>query len=106
MHVYSALVMPSAEPVDIFEASPTDLGIAWKDGHKSILSFHHLRTNCPCASCNDLRTKFGPLVISKDTIRLAEIRPVGRYALNLIWNDGHSTGILSWEFLRSLDHAG
>ncbi len=96
--------MPSHEPTDIFEASPTALGIAWADGHRSEFSFQQLRANCPCANCNDLRTKFGPLVISADAIRILGIEPVGRYALNILWNDGHKTGIYGFEFLRSLDH--
>ena len=100
------LPIPSIDPIDIFEASATDLGVAWKDGHRSVLPFQLLRESCPCASCNDLRTKFGPLVINKDTIRISEIRPVGRYALNIFWNDGHQTGIYAWEFLRSLCPCG
>jgi DUF971 family protein len=94
--------MSSSDPTDIFEASPTELGILWKDGHHSVYSFHHLRTSCPCATCNDLRQKFGPLIVDATTIRPKGIEPVGRYALNFLWNDGHQTGIYAWEFLRSL----
>jgi DUF971 family protein len=92
--------MSTPDPTDIFEASPTDLGITWKDGHRSVYSFHHLRTNCPCATCNDLRAKFGPLLINKETLRVKGIDPVGRYALQVLWSDGHQTGIYAWEFLR------
>lgn len=92
--------MSSADPTDIFEASPTELGIVWSDGHRSVYTLHHLRTLCPCASCNDLRAKFGPLLINKETIRLKGLEPVGRYALQFLWSDGHQTGIYGWEFLR------
>lgn len=94
--------MATADPTDIFEASPSELGITWKDGHRSVYSFHHLRVNCPCATCNDLRAKFGQLVINKDTIRPKGLEPVGRYALQVLWNDGHQTGIYAWEFLKGI----
>lgn len=94
--------MPTCDPTDIFEASPTELGITWKDGHRTVLSIHRLRVHCPCASCNDLRGKFGELKIDKDTIRVSQIAPVGRYALNIVFSDGHSTGLYGWEFLRNL----
>lgn len=94
--------MRSGDPTDIFEASPTDIGVTWSDGHKSVFSFHLLRTCCPCATCNDLRTKYGPLIINKDSLRVKGLDPVGRYALQILWNDGHQTGIYAWEFLRDL----
>jgi DUF971 family protein len=94
--------MATADPSDIFEASPSELGITWKDGHRSVYSLQHLRASCPCATCNDIRTKFGPLVINRDTIKAKGIEPVGRYALQVLWNDGHQTGIYAWEFLREI----
>jgi DUF971 family protein len=33
---------------------------------------------------------------------LTDIKPIGKYALNLIWADGHDAGIYSWEFLETL----
>ncbi len=35
-------------------------------------------------------------------LRLLRAEPVGNYALSLIWSDGHSTGIYTWEYLRDL----
>lgn len=86
------------------------LTIAWKDGQVTSLSFNLLRKECPCATCNDQRGKqaanpltltllSGPVVTQAE---ITKIEPVGRYALNLTFNDGHDTGIYTYEFLRSL----
>jgi len=34
--------------------------------------------------------------------RIVELHPVGNYALQPVWDDGHSTGIYTWEYLRHL----
>jgi len=84
--------------------------IAWKDGQVTALPFNLLRKECPCATCNDQRGKqaanpltltllSGPAITQAD---ITKIEPVGRYALNLTFNDGHDTGIYTYEFLRSL----
>jgi DUF971 family protein len=41
-----------------------------------------------------------PLRMYKDPARPVEVIPVGKYALKFRWNDGHETGIYSWEYLR------
>ena len=106
-------------PVDIRLDKKRFLYVEWKDGHKSRLPLGYLRKICPCATCNDLRQRlsepkpqpaaegFTSLTVLPDAApRLAgstEIRdasPVGRYALQFVWSDGHDTGIYSFEFLR------
>lgn len=47
-----------------------------------------------------LRVIDGP-VPAEQQARVVEFSPVGRYALSFRWNDGHTTGIYSYEFLRS-----
>src|SRR5262245_48511236 len=86
-----------------------DLAIAWADGHESYLPLVRLRAECPCATCraqagSDLRA--GPLrVLSpkpEGGSRIARMAPVGAYALQIVWADGHDSGIYSWDLLRSL----
>ncbi|MBV9073141.1 MAG: DUF971 domain-containing protein [Acidobacteria bacterium] len=98
--------------VKVQKTTGQGVDIAWKDGHVSHYSFAWLRDACPCATCNEEREasgrrlgeatkpKPGALPMYKDPARPAEIVPVGRYAINFHWNDGHSSGIYSWEFLR------
>jgi DUF971 family protein len=86
------------------------LEIDWSDGHQSAWSFAWLRAACPCATCNEERKqedrKLGQakaasvLPLFAPPPRPASAHPVGRYALQFNWQDGHSGGIYSWEFLR------
>lgn len=81
--------------------------------HHSHFSFQYLRLICPCATCDDEREKSGrdfdeppaspagALPMYKDPAHPTEVHPVGRYAISFVWNDGHRTGIYSWEFLRT-----
>lgn len=82
-----------------------ELALAWGDGHESYLPFDRLRRDCPCAMCrgqreapaNPLRIVTGP-ALGEVTIR--ELVPVGAYAVQIVWSDGHDTGIHSFESLR------
>jgi DUF971 family protein len=88
--------------------------IDWVDGHHSVYKFQYLRDACPCATCDDERqaegrdfgqqpkTKPGSLPMFRDPARPTDIAPVGNYAMSFTWNDGHSTGIYSWDFLRMI----
>ena len=90
----------------------TGVEIDWKDGHRSRWSFVWLREACPCATCNEEREKTGrqpgeskpkpstPFAMYQAPARPLEVTPVGKYALRFQWNDGHESGIYSWEYLR------
>ena len=90
------------------EIAPTEdakrLRITWKDGAVSEYEPWLLRTRCPCAGCVDemtgLRT-LRPESVSRHIYPTA-IHYVGRYALQFMWSDGHSTGLYPFEFLRRL----
>jgi DUF971 family protein len=69
--------------------------LEWSDGHQTVLSAEFLRTECPCAACRDR-----PAGLAPPPGRLIRFGPVGRYALQLTWSDGHSTGIYPYRFLR------
>ena len=90
------------EPRDLSWLDKGVLGIAWSDGHNGVYPVRHLRLNCPCAACVDewtgvrrLKADDVPLLIM-----LQDIEPVGRYALQFKWSDGHDTGIYTFELLR------
>jgi len=88
------------------------LEIDWQDGHRSAWSFAWLRDACPCATCNEEREKEGRkpgqpkpkpravLPMYAPPAKPASAQAVGRYALQFNWQDGHSSGIYSWEYLR------
>ena len=97
-------------PKSIKRAAGNDtLSIQWSDGHLSVYPYSYLRDKCPCATCHDLpRQPAGPQVMSplpmlgQKPLRPDRAELVGRYALQIYWNDGHSAGIYSFEYLRGL----
>ncbi len=84
------------------------LGIAWRDGVESYISWKVLRDRCPCALCAgepDVMGRVwhaGKREVSEAGYRLQEWRKVGNYALQLVWGDGHNTGLYSYRYLRDL----
>ncbi|MCI0448382.1 MAG: DUF971 domain-containing protein [Chlorobi bacterium] len=79
------------------------LHIIWEDNSESLLLLANLRKNCPCAVCTDERNSrssgYLPLVSAAQTT-LTDIKPVGTYAIQLYWRDGHNTGIYTYEKLK------
>jgi DUF971 family protein len=105
-----AAITPAKVRVMISEGK--GLEIDWSDGHKSAWSFAWLREACPCANCNEERKKDGrklgqpkPLPVLPmytPPRRPSGAHAVGRYAIQFDWLDGHTGGIYSWDYLRSI----
>ena len=74
--------------------------VTWDDGHLSEYDQEFLRGYCPCAMCqgHGAQRRF----IEAPGASLVGIRGVGNYAIELRWQDGHSTGIYTFDYLRSL----
>lgn len=92
---------PSAVAVEV-----TDEGIIavrWDDDKVSPIPSRQLRLDCPCASCIDEWTGAKLLDPSRipDEIRPVAMEPVGNYAVQIRWTDGHETGLFTWRQLRS-----
>jgi DUF971 family protein len=97
------------------------LEILWRDGQRSVYSISYLRSMCPCAMCKMVREGRDPHDISPTTaeprkktslnilpgnyaqpLTVVKAELVGNYALKIDWSDDHSTGIYSFEYLRSI----
>jgi DUF971 family protein len=96
-------------PLDLerVELIGQELAIQWKNGQETFLSLETLRRACPCAACGGEPDVLGridrlPVSYSPASFRLEGFVPVGGYALQLRWGDGHSTGIYSFAYLRRL----
>lgn len=87
---------------EIQQADGRTLAILWNDGRRSTYDVVELRRKCPCAGCRDEWT--GEVIRSPipETVRPVTIDPVGRYAIGIRFDDGHSTGIYTYDYLRSL----
>jgi DUF971 family protein len=96
-------------PVALQKDGEAGLIIAWNDGHRSRYSWPHLRQQCPCATCRDERERpphpfriLKPSEIPRGPLQAKAVKPVGFYAYTIEWNDGHNTGIYTFEILRAL----
>ena len=106
----------SADPksVKVHLSTGEGVTIEWKDLHVSNYPFQYLRDACPCALCDEERTKANreagqPAEPAPNELRLfkAAAKPtsaegVGKYAIKFNWNDGHNLGIYSWQWLREI----
>jgi DUF971 family protein len=101
--------------VKIHVSNGAGVDIVWADGHNSHYDFAYLREECPCATCNDARIKkeaegnatpvlqSSPLLpMYKPKAKAESATPVGQYAIQISFSDGHSTGIYSYDHLRSI----
>ena len=91
-------------PVKIGPPGEAEIIIEWDGGEKSTFEPRRLRAACPCASCVDEFT--GKRILNPESIpanvRALALAPVGRYALQILWSDGHGTGLYGYDYLRSL----
>ncbi|PWB80123.1 MAG: hypothetical protein C3F08_05120 [Candidatus Methylomirabilota bacterium] len=105
------MAIPSSDPIEVIvDRQERVLIITWRDNHRSVYPFDNLRRDCPCATCNDARDRrphtrellvlSGP-VVKPGEVQITSYRPVGWYALNFTWSDGHDTGIYTYESLRA-----
>lgn len=85
------------------------LKIEWSDGASTHVSWRTLRKNCPCATCIEERAKppdpfrvLSPQEVAAGAPEPVSMRPVGHYAYQIAWNDGHTTGIYPVDLLRKL----
>lgn len=76
--------------------------IDWADGHKGTYPHEILRGYCPCAGCQGHEGSIKFQNPSSIQLELDKIDPVGNYALQLTWFDGHGSGLYSYKFLRAL----
>lgn len=94
-------------PIKIKLFTPDGLEISWNDGHQANYSYAYLREQCPCASCRDAppvvkTTPDAFPIYGKGPIQLTGATPIGHYAIQFTWNDGHATGIYSYNYLREI----
>ncbi|MBE7499601.1 MAG: DUF971 domain-containing protein [Verrucomicrobiales bacterium] len=88
-----------------------ELAIQWEDGSESYLRLDTLRRSCPCAECQGERDVLGQLhrgparPLTPASYQLRELRPVGSYAVQPVWADGHNTGLFTFDYLFRLAHS-
>ena len=78
------------------------LEVTFDDGKTFELPAEYLRVHSPSAEVTGHSPGEGVLVTGKESVSIARIEPVGRYAVKLVFDDGHDTGLYSWSTLYEL----
>ncbi len=78
------------------------LEVAFSDGTRFELPCEYLRVYSPSAEVRGHSPDQAVLQIGKEDVNISEIQPVGHYAVQLNFDDGHNTGIYSWDELYDL----
>jgi DUF971 family protein len=97
--------MPAGAPfptdIKLHQASRI-LEVAFDDGTRFRLPYEYLRVYSPSAEVRGHGPGQEVLQVGKREVTIAEVEPVGQYALRPKFSDGHDTGIYSWEYLHEL----
>lgn len=99
--------MSAVWPSEIrLKREPSVLDIAFESGERFVLEAEYLRVESPSAEVQGHGGSKPVPVGGKRHVRIERVEPVGNYALRLIFDDGHSTGLYSWALLHELgcDH--
>jgi DUF971 family protein len=93
------------------EAWPTELrlskdkktlAIAFDTGERYELAAEYLRVKSPSAEVQGHAPEERKTVGGKRDVMILEVLPVGNYAVRLVFDDMHSTGIFGWDYLRDI----
>jgi DUF971 family protein len=94
---------PAPQPKEIrIIKDKTGMTIAFDDGETYNLSAELLRVESPSAEVQGHGAGQKQLVPGKSQVKIISVTPNGNYAVRLGFDDGHSTGIFSWRYLRFL----
>ena len=113
---------PNPRPTEIkLHGKSRVLEIAFDDGSHFHLPCEYLRVYSPSAEVQGHGPGEETLQVGKEAVAIEQIEPIGNYAIQLHFDDGHNSGIYSWEvlyrlgneqeslwqdYLRRLDEAG
>ena len=78
------------------------LKVSFDNGESHVLSAEYLRTHSPSAEVQGHSPEQRKTVAGKQDVQILKVEPVGNYAVRLVFDDLHETGIFSWEYLLKL----
>jgi len=107
--------MSDIYPVELSKTENRSVVIVWNDDVRHEIPFMALRKGCQCAHCSEERVNPKPAaptnqltVLSAAQARPLDIEvmhPVGNYAYNIHFSDGHQSGIYTFDLLRRIGEA-
>jgi DUF971 family protein len=78
------------------------LSVTFETGESYDLAAEYLRVKSPSAEVQGHSAEERKTVPGKRDVEIIEVLPVGNYAVRLVFDDLHSTGIFGWDYLRDL----
>jgi DUF971 family protein len=78
------------------------LEIAFSDGQRFELPCEFLRVYSPSAEVRGHGPGQEVLQVGKKNVEITDVQPVGSYAVQLVFSDGHDSGLYSWDYLHDL----
>lgn len=78
------------------------LAVKFSDGTSGEVTAEYLRVHSPSAEVTGHGVGEGVLVTGKERVAIQRIEPVGQYAVRLVFDDGHDTGLYTWPLLHEL----
>ena len=95
--------MPQPLPLEIkLRTESRLLEVTFDDGSHFEMPFEYLRVFSPSAEVRGHGGGEGILQTGKEAVTIVGVEPVGNYALRLVFDDGHNTGLYSWSLLHEL----
>jgi DUF971 family protein len=89
-----------------FQRDARTLSVSFDDGRAFAIPFELLRVLSPSAERRGHREGDEKLVPGKRDVGVTRAEPVGRYAVRLVFDDGHDSGLYSWDYLYELGRDG
>ncbi len=90
-------------PVEIrLKRAEKRLEVDFDDGRSFAFSAEYLRTQSPSAEVQGHGPGQGKLVAGRRHVGIVSVEPVGNYAIRIVFDDLHDTGIYSWDYLYEL----
>ncbi len=78
------------------------LELAFSDGQRFELPCEFLRVYSPSAEVRGHGPGQEVLQVGKKDVEITDVQPVGSYAIQLVFSDGHDSGLYSWDYLHDL----
>ena len=95
--------MSDPTPIEIkLRSRSRVLEVSFDDGSRFELPFEYLRVSSPSAEVKGHGPGQEVLVLGKENVGIRSVEPVGQYAVKLVFDDGHDTGLYTWKYLHEL----
>jgi DUF971 family protein len=95
--------MSAHRPTEIrLRRKSRSIELTFEDGTTFALPAEYLRVHSPSAEVRGHGPGQEVLQIGKEHVGIAAVEPIGQYAIRIVFDDGHDTGLYSWDYLYDL----